>query len=178
MFIQRSSRVLRHIVSRSLSTRASGVLSALDIPISGEIPGVYDGQWKGSGDVFQSVCPTSGEVLAHVRSASPTELHETLEKTREAYTQFRSMWCKCWHVLYLTYALRYTCSCARRNTPTDSRTARCKGVCSMPFAKGLVRIHPQLTNLQSEMHWALLSPWKWEKFAQRALVKCKSSLTL
>ena len=57
--------------SRRLSSRASAVLGALDIPTTPiELPGVYDGEWKGSGDVFQSVCPATGEVLAHVKSVS------------------------------------------------------------------------------------------------------------
>jgi aldehyde dehydrogenase family 7 member A1 len=106
---------------RGLSSRASTVLSALDIPTTPtELPGVYDGEWKGSGDVFQSVCPTTGEVLAHVKSvkflftacrfllglfffltqvgfgggnlqASPAELHGALERAREAYVYFRSV---------------------------------------------------------------------------------------
>lgn len=47
------------------------MLSALDIPTTPtELPGVYDGEWKGSGEVFQSVCPATGEVLAHVKSVS------------------------------------------------------------------------------------------------------------
>jgi len=54
---------------RSLSNRASAVLGALDIPTTPtELPGVYDGEWKGSGEVFQSVCPATGEVLANVKS--------------------------------------------------------------------------------------------------------------
>ena len=58
-------------LSRRLSSRASAVLSALDIPTTpAELPGVYDGEWKGSGEVFQSVCPATGEVLAHVKSVS------------------------------------------------------------------------------------------------------------
>lgn len=39
---------------------------------------------------MQSVCPTTGEVLANVRTASPAEVQETLAKTREAYVAFRS----------------------------------------------------------------------------------------
>lgn len=37
-----------------------------------------------------SVCPTTGETLAHVKSASPQELHEAIGKTREAYKTLRS----------------------------------------------------------------------------------------
>ena len=45
------------------------MLGALDIPTTPtDLPGVYDGEWKGSGDVFQSVCPATGEVLANVKS--------------------------------------------------------------------------------------------------------------
>ena len=48
------------------------MLGALDIPTTPtELPGVYDGEWKGSGDVFQSVCPATGEVLANVKSVRP-----------------------------------------------------------------------------------------------------------
>ena len=98
------------------------MLSALDIPTTPtELPGVYDGEWKGSGEVFQSLCPATGEVLAHVKSvsynicsafqvevergrvrvlllllripykASPAEFHGALERTREAYVYFRSI---------------------------------------------------------------------------------------
>ncbi|KAG5644677.1 hypothetical protein DXG03_007976 [Asterophora parasitica] len=76
-------------IARGLSTRASNILSALDISTTEELSGVYDGQWRGSGDIFSSVCPTTGETLARVRSASSQELHEVLARTREAYTIFR-----------------------------------------------------------------------------------------
>ncbi|KAJ7094026.1 NAD-aldehyde dehydrogenase [Mycena belliarum] len=77
--------------TRSLSSRASNVLSALDIPTAGEVCGVYDGEWKGTGDLVSSVCPTTGEVLARVKTASPEELHTALDKAREAYTVFRNV---------------------------------------------------------------------------------------
>jgi len=68
------------------------VLGALDIPTTPtELHGVYDGEWKGSGDILRSICPTTGEVLAHVKTASPAELHAALERTREAYVYFRSI---------------------------------------------------------------------------------------
>ncbi|KAI5115860.1 hypothetical protein M0805_003826 [Coniferiporia weirii] len=80
-------------LSRALSSRASTVLSALNIPTAGgaELPGVYDGSWVGSGDVIESVCPATGEVLARVRSASPKEMQTALGKSREAYMEFRSV---------------------------------------------------------------------------------------
>ncbi|KAK0447080.1 NAD-aldehyde dehydrogenase, partial [Armillaria borealis] len=75
-----------------LSTRASRILSSLDIPTtSTEVPGVYDGEWKGSSEILTSVCPTTGEVLARVKSASPEDLRETLAKARDAYKVFRNV---------------------------------------------------------------------------------------
>jgi len=77
-------------LTRLLSTRASAILSSVGIPTAGELSGVYDGEWKGSGDLVSSVCPTTGETLATVRTASPKELHDALERSREAYIHFRS----------------------------------------------------------------------------------------
>ena len=56
--------------TRALSTRASTVLSGAGIPVDSELPGVYHGEWVGSGDILESVCPATGEVLARVRSVS------------------------------------------------------------------------------------------------------------
>lgn len=64
--------------ARALSTRASTVLSAAGIPADSELPGVYHGEWVGSGDILESVCPTTGEVLAHVRSVSALSNHGVL----------------------------------------------------------------------------------------------------
>ncbi|KAI0317811.1 NAD-aldehyde dehydrogenase [Amylostereum chailletii] len=95
MFLARSGRVYlgrARPLSRALSTRASTILSALDIPTTPtEINGVYDGEWKGSGEPFESVCPTTGEVLARVKSASPQELQGALDRSRDAYKILRNM---------------------------------------------------------------------------------------
>ncbi|KAK7050018.1 hypothetical protein VNI00_005449 [Paramarasmius palmivorus] len=80
-----------HSLKRNMSTRAAGVLSALNIPTTGEINGVFDGEWKGSGEVMQSLCPTTGEVLARVKTATPEETAEALIKTRKAYASFRNV---------------------------------------------------------------------------------------
>jgi len=85
----------RHISSkvrltRALSIRASDVLQSLGLSTSGELNGVYDGQWKGSGEIIHSICPTTGEILAHVRTASPEDLRTAIHKSREAYRGFRS----------------------------------------------------------------------------------------
>ncbi|CAK5263764.1 unnamed protein product [Mycena citricolor] len=95
MIVSRSALVLgtrrSRVSARFLSSRASNILAALDITTSGEVHGVYDGEWKGTGDVVESVCPTTGEVLARVKTASPIELHTALEKSREAFEYFRNV---------------------------------------------------------------------------------------
>ena len=72
MLSTRSFAIARNITARRyLSTRASRVLSAVGLPTDGAIiPGVYDGQWKGSGGETQSKCPATGEILATIRSVS------------------------------------------------------------------------------------------------------------
>jgi aldehyde dehydrogenase family 7 protein A1 len=77
-------------LTRGLSSRASTILSSLGISTTEELSGVYDGEWKGSGEIFKSICPTTGETLARIKTATPQELHDALGRTREAYTVFRS----------------------------------------------------------------------------------------
>ncbi|TDL19465.1 NAD-aldehyde dehydrogenase [Rickenella mellea] len=90
MITLRRSLAFSHLARyRSLSTRASSILNALEIPTSEPIHGVYDGAWGGSGDVHESVCPTTGEVLARVHAATPEELQTAIAKSRDAYEQFR-----------------------------------------------------------------------------------------
>ncbi|KAI0267438.1 hypothetical protein BC834DRAFT_77779 [Gloeopeniophorella convolvens] len=119
MFLARRTfalRVATPLVRRFLSSRASAVLDALDITTDGAhatlLPSVYDDAWSDPGDVLQSVCPSMGEVLAHVASvrlsvswctcpradlvggmaqASPEELQCALERTRKAHVHFRSV---------------------------------------------------------------------------------------
>ncbi|KAI1787278.1 NAD-aldehyde dehydrogenase [Ganoderma leucocontextum] len=92
MITQRALSSLRRTpLARGLSSRASAVLSALDIRTETELQGVYDGEWAGSGDLLESVCPTTGEVLARVKSASPAEVERALARSREAYKVVRSV---------------------------------------------------------------------------------------
>ena len=39
-------------------------------PSAGSVPGVFDGEWYGSGEELVSKCPATGEVLAKVRGVS------------------------------------------------------------------------------------------------------------
>ncbi|WVF68161.1 hypothetical protein IAT40_002925 [Kwoniella sp. CBS 6097] len=77
---------------RLLSSRAASVLSALSLPTNGEeIPGVFDGQWKGSGEEILSKCPATGEILGHVRSASASETQAAIRASLEASKLVRKM---------------------------------------------------------------------------------------
>ena len=138
---------------RRLSTRAAAVLSALDIPTSTELSGVYDGQWRGAGDIIQSVCPTTGEILAHVKSATPQELHDAIEKSREAYNTFRHM-----------------PPPRRGEILRQLREALAAKVNSLASAGC-----PHYDHDFSGMIWAHLYLWRWGKYEQKEWVKCKSS---
>jgi len=69
----RSHTVSRSLIhERLLSSRAAVILSSLDIPTSQKTPvaGVFNGTWGGSGEPLKSICPSTGEVLAHVATVS------------------------------------------------------------------------------------------------------------
>ena len=95
---------------RSLSTRAQRVLSALDLPTNdAPMPGVFDGQWGGQGDILLSTCPATGEVIGRVQGvspqirflhlahsqpgiqATPDETRQAIERTTEAARLVRAM---------------------------------------------------------------------------------------
>jgi len=74
-----------------LSSRASDILRRLDIEGGGTLPGIYTGSgWKkGSGKVLTSREAATGEVLAHVSSASKHETAEALEDCKKAFLEWR-----------------------------------------------------------------------------------------
>lgn len=82
---------------RSISTRAAPILSALQLPIHHEvIPGVFSGgQWRRSqesaGDeIIQSTCPTTGEILANIKTTEPAELHVSIADSKKAVERYRN----------------------------------------------------------------------------------------
>lgn len=166
------------VLYRSLSSRASTILSSLDLPITGkEIPGVYDGAWKGTGDVFKSVCPSTMETIAHVRSVreitldcnvnhfnlmkikgTPEELQHALMKSREAYLQYR-------HV------------------PAPRRGEIVRQIRQAIADKVTMSIRPFHTHISScQCHSAMsLELWcllKWERFELKEWEKFKNLWTL
>lgn len=67
--------------SRALSSRASAVLSALDLSLDSSISGVYDGQWRGSGPEVESRCPATGEVIGRIKTVSVAPIFRTAGPT-------------------------------------------------------------------------------------------------
>ncbi|EIW69829.1 hypothetical protein TREMEDRAFT_61600 [Tremella mesenterica DSM 1558] len=77
---------------RHLSARATRVLSALNLPVDGSrLRGVYDNQWRGSGPEVISRCPSTGEILGRVTTATEVETRNALARTKEASLAIRKM---------------------------------------------------------------------------------------
>jgi aldehyde dehydrogenase family 7 protein A1 len=77
---------------RALSSRASQVLQAAGLPTDGStIPGVYDGAWGGSGEIIETLCPATGEVIGRVQTATADETRVAIAKAVEAGRAVRAM---------------------------------------------------------------------------------------
>ncbi|WWC65400.1 uncharacterized protein I303_108018 [Kwoniella dejecticola CBS 10117] len=80
--------------SRLLSTRASKILSSLNLPTdtNQSIPGVFDGtKWLGSGEELVSKCPATGEILGRVRGGTVAETQAAIKASFEASKLVRQM---------------------------------------------------------------------------------------
>ena len=76
--------------SRALGPAASAtVLKALSIHSSN--PGVFDGEWSGSGEVLQSFSPNDGKILAEVRTATPAEYERVILRAQAAFEKWRAV---------------------------------------------------------------------------------------
>ncbi|XP_066253846.1 alpha-aminoadipic semialdehyde dehydrogenase [Euwallacea similis] len=47
--------------------------------------GVYDGQWKGSGKVVQSICPSNGRIIAEVKEGSLADYEACIKASQKAW---------------------------------------------------------------------------------------------
>ncbi|KAG2183488.1 hypothetical protein INT43_006494 [Umbelopsis isabellina] len=85
----KTSKVLKPTTIRSLSTydKHKDVLEALGI--SKQNKGVFDGEWKGSGSVMQSINPVNNEVIAEVTTGSVQDMDTALDKVVEAQKIWR-----------------------------------------------------------------------------------------
>ncbi|BGP14719.1 hypothetical protein JCM10213_002752 [Rhodosporidiobolus nylandii] len=94
MLLTSLSRRISPRHTRALSSRAAGILSSLNLPTSGEVPGVYYSHskgWTGSGPPSSSINPATGETLAQVRTASKEDVDAALAASRAAYRSWRNI---------------------------------------------------------------------------------------
>ena len=52
--------------------------------------GVFDGAWRGSGPVTESISPIDGKVIARVREASAEDYDRAVTRALEAFLQWRT----------------------------------------------------------------------------------------
>jgi aldehyde dehydrogenase (NAD+) len=53
--------------------------------------GVFSGEWSGSGKLLESVSPIDGEVIARVRTATPEEYEQTIQRAQEAFRKWQTV---------------------------------------------------------------------------------------
>ncbi|XP_076181815.1 aldehyde dehydrogenase 7 family member A1 isoform X2 [Ptiloglossa arizonensis] len=56
-----------------------------------ENPGLYDGEWRGSGEIIESISPTTGEIIAKVRTSTTQEVNDAITKAHEAWPQWATL---------------------------------------------------------------------------------------
>ncbi|XP_050296838.1 alpha-aminoadipic semialdehyde dehydrogenase [Anthonomus grandis grandis] len=79
------------VLSRAMSSKSDflvnnkkyGFLSQLGIKETNF--GVYDGKWKGSGRIVQSVCPGNGKIIAEVQEGSLTDYESCIKASEAAW---------------------------------------------------------------------------------------------
>ena len=54
-------------------------------------PGVFDGEWSGSGKLLQSVSPNDGSVLGEVRTATPAEYERAMQRAVAAFEKWKTV---------------------------------------------------------------------------------------
>jgi aldehyde dehydrogenase (NAD+) len=54
-----------------------------------ENPGVFCGEWLGSGKLLKSISPIDGRVIASVRTASPAEYERAAQRARQAFLEWQ-----------------------------------------------------------------------------------------
>jgi aldehyde dehydrogenase (NAD+) len=55
-----------------------------------ENPGVFAGEWRGSGAIIEKISPVDGNVLARVRTASDEDYEWAVSRAHEAFLKWRT----------------------------------------------------------------------------------------
>jgi len=89
-FIEPAMKTTR---SRKGSDKSAGSATALieKLGIHPTNPGVFCGEWLGSGKILQSTSPNDGEVLAAVRTATPEEYERAARRAVEAFQRWQTL---------------------------------------------------------------------------------------
>ncbi len=66
---------------------ASAVLKKLGLAANN--PGVFCGEWLGSGKTLQSISPVDGQVLASVRTAAPEDYERVMQRAQAAFLKWQ-----------------------------------------------------------------------------------------
>src|SRR5437763_14499554 len=59
--------------------------------LSPDNPGVFNGEWLGSGKVLESISPINGKLLAKVRTATPAEYDQTISRAQKAFQTWQKV---------------------------------------------------------------------------------------
>jgi aldehyde dehydrogenase (NAD+) len=75
--------------STARSGSAAAVFKALGLKAVN--PGVFDGDWSGSGPILQSHSPNDGRLLGEVRTATPEECGRAIRRAHAAFQQWQTV---------------------------------------------------------------------------------------
>ncbi|XP_076645194.1 aldehyde dehydrogenase 7 family member A1 [Halictus rubicundus] len=90
LFSRSNSHVTKVQMARYMVTDPNyGFLKELGLTT--ENPGLYDGRWGGSGKVIESISPSTGKVIAKVRTSTPQEVSNAITEARKAWPQWASL---------------------------------------------------------------------------------------
>jgi len=76
-------------MAKTNRTSARATLKALGLKSIN--PGVFDGQWSGTGKILPSYSPTDGTLLAEVRTATPEEYERAMRRAAAAFEKWKTV---------------------------------------------------------------------------------------
>ena len=77
--------------STSVATVAKAIFPKLGLSAKTANPGVFSGEWGGSGPVIDKFSPIDGSLLARVRTASPADYERAAAAAHEAFADWRDL---------------------------------------------------------------------------------------
>lgn len=51
-----------------------------ELGLTEESCGVFDGSWKGSGPLLESICPANGQIIAKVRTGNDNNCYQNIDQ--------------------------------------------------------------------------------------------------